>query len=77
MRNEEYTKDNYTTAAWFHENGSFSGHSINEHYLISIHPTVKSTDSWGNRFYETHDEYNTFVCNLYWEKNLLKKIIFF
>ena len=32
--------------SWFHENGSFSVHSINEHYL-SI---PEYTGRWGNRF---------------------------
>ena len=36
--------------SWYHENGSFSVHSFNQHYL-SI---AQFTGSWGNRFQEIH-----------------------
>ena len=39
----------YGTNSWFHENGSFSLHSFNEHYLSIPH----NTGSWENRFLET------------------------
>ena len=36
--------------SWHNENGSFSVHSFNQHYL-SI---AQFTGSWGNRFQEIH-----------------------
>ena len=35
---------------WFHENGSFSVHSFNEHYLVSIYPMYSSQVAEGTVF---------------------------
>ena len=54
-----YNSLNWTNYSWCHENGSFSVHTCNQHYLS----TPQYTGSWGTDFRINTEYYNTmYIC---------------